>query len=328
MSPGSHQMSLEQAVDAFESLGVYPEIEQWRNNLRQWFSSVLMNPLVQKIKSSHIQVKQTTASIGTSVNVSQVGSDLPSTTSPASLSPLGGTKDWQPTVTVDEDDILNQLRGALLQSCNAPVEYNLDELALPDEEELALPDEDELALPDEDELPLPDEGAWRSWRLASLNKGGGRRSQSRGKRFSRRVSTRRRRVARLSLRRSSNRGARGEAGGGGRRARREPRRAGEAGGGAAAPAGSSGRWARETGRRRVVELPLRQAVEREVGEENKAEVPVELPLRLSERELGEENMARGGAAAPATSAWWSCRSEQGGEHGALGRSWIDRSIRH
>ena len=72
MSPGSHQkystppkkgegelpppMSLEQAVDAFENLGVYPEIEQWRNNLRQWFSSVLMSPLVEKIKSSHIQV--------------------------------------------------------------------------------------------------------------------------------------------------------------------------------------------------------------------------------------------------------------------------------
>ncbi|XP_048571390.1 transmembrane protein 209 [Triticum urartu] len=137
MSPGSHQkystppkkgegelpppMSLEQTVDAFENLGVYPEIEQWRNNLRQWFSSVLMSPLVEKIKSSHIQVKQTTTSIGASVNVSQVGSDLPSTTPPVSLSPLGGTKDWQPTVTVDEDGILNQMRAALLQSRNAPV---------------------------------------------------------------------------------------------------------------------------------------------------------------------------------------------------------------
>ena len=72
MSPGSHQkystppkkgegelpppMSLEQAVEAFENLGVYPEIEQWRDGLRQWFSSVVMNPLVQKIKTSHTQV--------------------------------------------------------------------------------------------------------------------------------------------------------------------------------------------------------------------------------------------------------------------------------
>ncbi|KAL6901882.1 hypothetical protein ACP4OV_004758 [Aristida adscensionis] len=137
MSPGSHQkystppkkgegelpppMSLEQAVEAFENLGVYPEIELWRDNLRQWLSSVVMNPLVQKIKTSHIQVKQTTASVGASVTVSQVGSDLPSTTAPVSLSPLGGTKDWQPTVTVDEDGILNQLRSTLLHSRDAPV---------------------------------------------------------------------------------------------------------------------------------------------------------------------------------------------------------------
>ncbi|XP_066388971.1 uncharacterized protein [Miscanthus floridulus] len=137
MSPGSHQkystppkkgegelpspMSLEQAVEAFENLGVYPEIEQWRDSLRQWFSSVVMNPLVQKIKTSHTQVKQTTTTVGASVTVSQVGSDLPSTTPPVALSPLGGTKDWQPTVTVDEDGILNQLRSALLHSRDAPV---------------------------------------------------------------------------------------------------------------------------------------------------------------------------------------------------------------
>lgn len=72
MSPGSHQkystppkkgegelpspMSMEQTVEALESLGVYPYIEQWRDNLRQWFSSVLLNPLVDKIETSHIQV--------------------------------------------------------------------------------------------------------------------------------------------------------------------------------------------------------------------------------------------------------------------------------
>lgn len=72
MSPGSHQkyttppkkgegelpppMSLEQAVEAFESLGVYPQIEWWRDRLRQWFSSNLVNPLLEKIETSHIQV--------------------------------------------------------------------------------------------------------------------------------------------------------------------------------------------------------------------------------------------------------------------------------
>ncbi|CAA6656880.1 unnamed protein product [Spirodela intermedia] len=71
MSPGSHQkystppkkgegelpspMSMEQTVEALESLGIYPYIEQWRDNLRQWFSSVLLNPLVDKIETSHIQ---------------------------------------------------------------------------------------------------------------------------------------------------------------------------------------------------------------------------------------------------------------------------------
>lgn len=70
---------------------------------------------------SLFQVKQTTATVGASVTVSQVGSDLPSTTTPVTLSPLGGTKDWQPTVTVDEDGILNQLRSTLLRSRDAPV---------------------------------------------------------------------------------------------------------------------------------------------------------------------------------------------------------------
>ncbi|KAL5210333.1 hypothetical protein ABZP36_005956 [Zizania latifolia] len=143
MSPGSHQkystppkkgegelpspMSLEQAI------------EQWQDSLRQWFSSVLINPLVQKNQNKPysvatgqsspfftlifpmLQVKQTTASVGASVTVSQVGSDLSSTTASVDLSPLGGTKDWQPTVTVDEDGVLNQLRAALLHSRDDPI---------------------------------------------------------------------------------------------------------------------------------------------------------------------------------------------------------------
>ena len=72
MSPGSHQkystppkkgegelpppMTMEQAIETFETLGVYPQIEQWQDRIRQWFSSVLMNPLLDKIETSHIQV--------------------------------------------------------------------------------------------------------------------------------------------------------------------------------------------------------------------------------------------------------------------------------
>lgn len=71
MSPGSQKfntppkkgegelpppMSMEESIHAFEQLGIYPQIEQWRDHLRQWFSSVLLNPLLNKIATSHIQV--------------------------------------------------------------------------------------------------------------------------------------------------------------------------------------------------------------------------------------------------------------------------------
>lgn len=71
MSPGSQKfntppkkgegelpppMSMEESINAFEHLGIYPQIEQWRDRLRQWFSLVLLNPLLNKIKTSHIQV--------------------------------------------------------------------------------------------------------------------------------------------------------------------------------------------------------------------------------------------------------------------------------
>lgn len=49
-------MSMEESIEAFEHLGIYPQIEQWRDRLRQWFSSVLLNPLLNKIETSHIQV--------------------------------------------------------------------------------------------------------------------------------------------------------------------------------------------------------------------------------------------------------------------------------
>lgn len=71
MSPGSQKfttppkkgegdfpppMSMEESIEAFEHLGIYPQIELWRDRLRQWFSSVLLNPLLNKIETSHIQV--------------------------------------------------------------------------------------------------------------------------------------------------------------------------------------------------------------------------------------------------------------------------------
>ncbi|XP_008793513.2 transmembrane protein 209 [Phoenix dactylifera] len=133
MSPGSHQkyttppkkgegelhppMSMEQAVEAFESLGVYPQIEWWRDRLRQWFSSNLVNPLLEKIETSHIQVMQAAASVGIPITVSQVGSGTPPTaTLPINTSPIEGAREWQPTFTLDEDRLLHQLRAILLQA--------------------------------------------------------------------------------------------------------------------------------------------------------------------------------------------------------------------
>eukprot|EP00252_Welwitschia_mirabilis_P024491 TRINITY_DN7296_c0_g1_i1.p1 TRINITY_DN7296_c0_g1~~TRINITY_DN7296_c0_g1_i1.p1 ORF type:complete len:362 (+),score=57.53 TRINITY_DN7296_c0_g1_i1:144-1229(+) len=48
-------MTMEQSIQAFKNLGLYPQIEDWRDKLRQWFSEYLLNPLVQKIENSHLQ---------------------------------------------------------------------------------------------------------------------------------------------------------------------------------------------------------------------------------------------------------------------------------
>ncbi|PON35303.1 Cytochrome B561-related [Parasponia andersonii] len=133
MSPGSQKfntppkkgegelpppMSMEESITAFEHLGIYPQIEQWHDRLRQWFSSVLLNPLRSKIKTSHIQVMQAAAKLGISITVSQVGSDL-QTSGSATVSSADRSKEWQPTVTLDEDGLLHQLRVTLLQAIDA-----------------------------------------------------------------------------------------------------------------------------------------------------------------------------------------------------------------
>ncbi|XP_040991817.1 transmembrane protein 209 [Juglans microcarpa x Juglans regia] len=134
MSPGSQKfstspkkgegdlpppMSLEESIEAFQHLGIYPHIEQWRDHLRQWFSSVLINPLLKKIETSHLQVMQAAARIGISMTISQVGSDLPTAGIPATMFPIDRTKDWQPAFTLDEDGVLHQLRATLVQAIDA-----------------------------------------------------------------------------------------------------------------------------------------------------------------------------------------------------------------
>ncbi|CAI0542365.1 unnamed protein product [Linum tenue] len=133
MSPGSQKfttppkkgegelpspMSMEEALEAFKHLGIYPQVEQWRDRLRQWFSSVLLSPLVNKIETSHVQVMQTAAKLGFSVTVSQVGNDSVSVETPATLSSID-RKEWQPAFTLDEDGLLHQLRASLLHAIDA-----------------------------------------------------------------------------------------------------------------------------------------------------------------------------------------------------------------
>lgn len=129
MSPGSQKfttppkigegdlpppMSMEESIEAFKNLGIYPQIERWHDRLRQWFSSVLLNPLLDKIESSHIQVMQAAAKLGISITISQVGSDTPSENA-ATVSSTD-RKEWQPTFSLDEDGLLSQFRATLLQA--------------------------------------------------------------------------------------------------------------------------------------------------------------------------------------------------------------------
>ncbi|XP_014519263.1 uncharacterized protein LOC106776345 [Vigna radiata var. radiata] len=127
MSPGSQKfntppkkgegefpspMSMEESVQAFEHLGIYPQIEQWHDQLRQWFSSVLLNPLLNKIETSHIQVMQAAAKLGISITISPVGNDMLSTS--ATLPTIDKSQDWQSTLSLNEDGLLHQLHSTLV----------------------------------------------------------------------------------------------------------------------------------------------------------------------------------------------------------------------
>ncbi|KAK7404686.1 hypothetical protein VNO78_05642 [Psophocarpus tetragonolobus] len=134
MSPGSQKfntppkkgegefpspMSMEESIQAFEHLGIYPQIEQWHDRLRQWFSSVLLNPLLNKIETSHIQVMQTAAKLGISITISQVGNDMLSTGTPAALPTIDKNQDWQPALSLNEDGLLHQLHSTLVQAIDS-----------------------------------------------------------------------------------------------------------------------------------------------------------------------------------------------------------------
>lgn len=113
-------MSIEQATEAFQKLGVYPQIEHWRDHIRQWFSKDLLNPLVLKLDSSHIQVMQAAAKLGVSINVHPVGGSKTDIVG-VSQSPIdAAAQDWLTAFAPDEDALLHQLRAYLVQARDAP----------------------------------------------------------------------------------------------------------------------------------------------------------------------------------------------------------------
>ncbi|GAA0156073.1 hypothetical protein LIER_13649 [Lithospermum erythrorhizon] len=117
-------MSMEESIEAFENLGIYPQIVQWRDHLRQWFSSVLINPLLDKIDTSPLKVMQAASRLGISIAISQVGSDTTNSAATAVASPIQRTSEWQPAYAIDEEALLHQLRATLVQhldSCTANV---------------------------------------------------------------------------------------------------------------------------------------------------------------------------------------------------------------
>ena len=63
---------------------------------------------------------QAAAKLNISVTISQVGSDLPTNGSPATLSPPDRMKEWQPAFTLEEG-LLHQLRATLVPALEASV---------------------------------------------------------------------------------------------------------------------------------------------------------------------------------------------------------------
>ncbi|CAH9109001.1 unnamed protein product [Cuscuta epithymum] len=133
MSPGSQKfttppkkgendlplpMSMEESVEAFEHLGIYPQIELWRDHLRQWFSKMLLNPLLDKIDTSHFKVMQAAAKLGITITVSQLGSETSGTGS-TTASASAMSNEWQSSFTLDEDGLLHQLRANLVQTLDS-----------------------------------------------------------------------------------------------------------------------------------------------------------------------------------------------------------------
>ncbi|KAJ4952921.1 hypothetical protein NE237_029753 [Protea cynaroides] len=133
-------MSMEESIEAIQNLGTYPHIEQWWDRLRQWFSSIMLNPLLNKIETSHTQVMQSAVRLGITITVNQVGSGSPSTAVSTIVSPIDGSKEWQPAFKLDEDGMLHQLHATLVQAIDASMsKFPFGNLQQPPQQNFSIP---------------------------------------------------------------------------------------------------------------------------------------------------------------------------------------------
>ncbi|KAJ4977854.1 hypothetical protein NE237_008634 [Protea cynaroides] len=133
-------MSMEESIEAIQNLGTYPHIEQWWDRLRQWFSSILLNPLLNKIETSHTQVMQSAVRLGITITINQVGSGSPSTAVSTTVSPIDGSKEWQPAFKLDEDGMLHHLRATLVEAIDASMsKFPFGNLQQPPQQNFSIP---------------------------------------------------------------------------------------------------------------------------------------------------------------------------------------------
>ncbi|KAJ4949979.1 hypothetical protein NE237_026811 [Protea cynaroides] len=132
-------MSLEESLEAIQNLGTYPHIEQWRDRLRQWFSSILLNPLLNKIETSHTQVMQSRRTWYYNYRQSSRKWVTKCRVS-ITVSPIDGSKEWQPTFKLDEDGMLHQLRATLVQAIDASMsKFPFGNLQQPSQQNFSIP---------------------------------------------------------------------------------------------------------------------------------------------------------------------------------------------
>lgn len=77
---------------------------------------IILVSLISLLNFLVFKVKEVAAKLGVSITISPVGD---STGSLPSVSSVDRTNEWQPTLTLDEDGLLHQLRATLMQSIDA-----------------------------------------------------------------------------------------------------------------------------------------------------------------------------------------------------------------